>query len=629
MGALTSIQDRLPRVQVDWSKNLKGQTRQEVEKRDLEMSWSPNGWRAYFTLCGIFNALLAGVLLARITELTSLVTQSPMYVAVVFILISTSASLLVAPASTWKKATRRFIVICVLVRTLKVDMDTELGKGLISKSVAEGGRYDLEGRVALVTGANSGIGYGTTKLMASYGATVVMACRSMSKCNEAKTAIERELASKVHYIGPLVPMVMDLADLDSVQSFAGKFKKEFKRLDYLINNAGAIPLPGLKTNQGLELSLGAMHFGHFALTKWLMPIMQNSAKFDSDDVYVVPTRGKGTVDYDRPKREEARKLAQERAAKIGSEYVAGSYYDDGAARVIFTSSDAMNFGAFHTSLLYGSDGSNGDVAREVKGSGKGDLHGELTDNCGLGNPLAELPWGLGRVFSSLPAFMPCCPVGSCPHTNSYARSKLANVLMAQELQLRFDGYAYSKGGNTKEGDRKGVRRVVTASIHPGTVQANIHDVFSNPWTNWFMRSAEEAARILVYATLENDFVPGSFVDSMCRATDLTDWATASYGLELHAETFPKVKRMQWFAEAKNDRHTPSWILQKAHWQSRSFLFPSPSGIVEEGEKREMREMVSARLWDVSEAAIKAFERRKPLFEQEVPASSTGSLFDLK
>ena len=87
--------------------------------------------------------------------------------------------------------------------------------------------------------------------------------------------------------------------------------------------------------------------------------------------------------------------------------------------------------------------------------------------------------------------------------------------------------------------------------------------------------------------------------------------------------------MQWFAEAKNDRHTPSWILQKAHWQSRSLIFPPPSGRVEEGKRREMREMVSARLWDVSEAAIKAFERKKPLFEQEVPASSEGFLFDLK
>ena len=66
MGALTSIQDRLPRVQVDWSKNLKGQTRQEVEKRDLEMAWSPNGWRAYFTLCGVFNALLIGVLFRQL-----------------------------------------------------------------------------------------------------------------------------------------------------------------------------------------------------------------------------------------------------------------------------------------------------------------------------------------------------------------------------------------------------------------------------------------------------------------------------------------------------------------------------------------------------------------------------------
>ena len=61
-----------------------------------------------------------------------------MYVALVFILLSTSFSLLAAPASTSKKAIRRFVVIIVLMRTLKVDIDTELGNGLISKHIADG-----------------------------------------------------------------------------------------------------------------------------------------------------------------------------------------------------------------------------------------------------------------------------------------------------------------------------------------------------------------------------------------------------------------------------------------------------------------------------------------------------------
>ena len=136
-------------------------------------------------------------------------------------------------------------------------------------------------------------------------------------------------------------------------------------------------------------------------------------------------------------------------------------------------------------------------------------------------------------------------------------SKLANVLMAQELQSRYDGYAYSKGGA-----EKGVRRIVTASIHPGTVQANIHEMFSNPWTNWYMRSAEEAARILVYATLENSFLPGSYIDSMCRPSDLVDWAEASSMGWTCAEAFPDVKKMLWFAEARNSRRPQSTLLQK-------------------------------------------------------------------
>lgn len=622
MGGLVSI----PEVRIDWNKNMKGQTREEVAKRDAEEAWSTKGWVAYYTFCSAFNALLVGVIFARITEIISMVTQSSIYVALVFILISTSVSLLVAPASTWKKTMRRFIVISVLMRTIKVDMDTELGKGKISKHVAEGGVYDLEGKVALVTGANSGIGYGTTKLLASYGAAVVMACRSMSKCNEAKTAIERELSSKVHFVGPVVPMQMDLSDLLSVKAFVAQFKRDFKRLDFLINNAGAIPSPGLRTKQGIELSIGAMHFGHFALTKWLMPVMRKSPRLEGEGEYVVPLHGKGTAKYDLPKRQEARRLAQERASKSGSQYVSGSFYDDGAARVIFTSSDAMNFGAFHSSLLYGDSGYD---SKKVEGTGKGDFHGEHTDNCGLCNPLATMfGSSVGSLLAFIPPFIPCCPIGKCPHTNSYARSKLANVLMAQELQSRYDGYAYGKGGA-----RKGVRRIVTASIHPGTVQANIHEVFSNPWTNWFMRSAEEAARIIIYATLENNFLPGSFIDSMSRPGDMTDWAQASHGLEVHAEAFPDVKKLQWFAEAKNSRHSPPQILQKSLWQSRTLMFPPP--VMRESrqedidrEKKEFREMVSARLWDVSEAAVKAFERKEEMFSRGVSQSSSSSIFDL-
>ena len=197
------------------------------------------------------------------------------------------------------------------------------------------------------------------------------------------------------------------------------------------------------------------------------------------------------------------------------------------------------------------------------------MHGETTDNCGLGNPLAGLPV-VGPYLASLPGFYPCCPVGSCPHTNSYARAKLANVLMAQELQLRFNAHAYAAGGSAK-----GLRRLVTAAIHPGMVQANIHDFFSNPLTNWYMRSREEAARLIVYAALENSFLPGSYVDAMCQPADLVGLRNHNRGFDMHAAAFPIVKKMLFYAEAVHDKQEAPYMIQADVWKRRTLVFPPP------------------------------------------------------
>lgn len=128
-----------------------------------------------------------------------------------------------------------------------------------------------EGRVAIVTGANSGIGYETTKALAAKGATVVMACRNLKKANTAAAKIRSEVPG-----ARLTVMPLDLADLESVRAFAEAFKKEHDKLDLLINNAGIMIPPFTKTQDGFEVQFGANHLGHFALTGLLLPLLEQT-----------------------------------------------------------------------------------------------------------------------------------------------------------------------------------------------------------------------------------------------------------------------------------------------------------------------------------------------------------------
>lgn len=126
-----------------------------------------------------------------------------------------------------------------------------------------------ENRVAIVTGANSGIGYETAKALAAKGATVVLACRNPGKANAAAELIRNETKA-----AKLDVMALDLADLDSVRAFATAFIGKYARLDLLINNAGVMAPPLTKTKQGFELQFGANHLGHFALTGLLMDALK-------------------------------------------------------------------------------------------------------------------------------------------------------------------------------------------------------------------------------------------------------------------------------------------------------------------------------------------------------------------
>ena len=133
---------------------------------------------------------------------------------------------------------------------------------------------DQSGRVALVTGASSGLGLETAKALAAKGATVVMACRSPLKGEEARQQLLSQLGQLPEAHGALDLLSLDLADLASVRAAAATLAERYGRLDLLINNAGVMAPPRTLTRDGFELQFGTNHLGHFALTLLLLPLLR-------------------------------------------------------------------------------------------------------------------------------------------------------------------------------------------------------------------------------------------------------------------------------------------------------------------------------------------------------------------
>ncbi|MCA9632911.1 MAG: SDR family oxidoreductase [Myxococcales bacterium] len=125
-----------------------------------------------------------------------------------------------------------------------------------------------DGRVVIVTGANSGIGFETARVLAAQGARVVLACRNPNKAQEALDAILGK-----HPGAQVAFLPLDLSSLQSVSEFATRFREEYGRLDLLINNAGVMMPPLSHTKEGFELQFGTNHLGHFALTARLIDLV--------------------------------------------------------------------------------------------------------------------------------------------------------------------------------------------------------------------------------------------------------------------------------------------------------------------------------------------------------------------
>lgn len=146
---------------------------------------------------------------------------------------------------------------------------------------------ELEGRVALVTGANSGLGLEAAVLLAGAGARVVLACRSRSKAEAA--------AARIGEKAEVVPL--DLASLASVAAAAEAVRARYPRLDILINNAGLMAVDQARTEDGFEMQLGVNHLGHFALTAHLLPLLLAAPAARVVAVSSVGHRP-GTIDFD-------------------------------------------------------------------------------------------------------------------------------------------------------------------------------------------------------------------------------------------------------------------------------------------------------------------------------------------
>jgi NAD(P)-dependent dehydrogenase (short-subunit alcohol dehydrogenase family) len=131
---------------------------------------------------------------------------------------------------------------------------------------------DQQGRVVIVTGGNSGIGYEAALALAGKNAHVILAVRSMDKGEEASRNIRQQYPKS-----QVTLMELDLSDLKSVRAFAQNFLKQYDRLDILINNAGVMALPQRKTADGFEMQFGTNHLGHFALTGLLLPALKKTA----------------------------------------------------------------------------------------------------------------------------------------------------------------------------------------------------------------------------------------------------------------------------------------------------------------------------------------------------------------
>ena len=150
---------------------------------------------------------------------------------------------------------------------------------------------DQTGRVIVITGATSGIGKETARVLAGKNAKVIIGARSIQKANTAIDDILKEFPE-----ADVTVRELDLSNLDSINVFSSSINKDFSQLDVLINNAGIMMCPYAKTVDGFEMQMGTNHLGHFALTLQLLPLLKNTKGSRIVNVSSMAHRG-GNIDF--------------------------------------------------------------------------------------------------------------------------------------------------------------------------------------------------------------------------------------------------------------------------------------------------------------------------------------------
>lgn len=177
------------------------------------------------------------------------------------------------------------------------------------------------GKTFFITGANTGIGYETARVLAGKGARVLLGCRSEKK---AKQAIDR--IGALHPASDLAWVPLDLTSLTSVAS-AAEIVRDEPRLDVLVNNAGVMIPPKTLTEDGFELQFGVNHLGHFALTGHLIDLLDSTPGARVVNVSSGAHRG-GKIDFEDPHAERSYNPLQ----RYGMSKIANIYFTFELAR---------------------------------------------------------------------------------------------------------------------------------------------------------------------------------------------------------------------------------------------------------------------------------------------------------
>jgi len=171
------------------------------------------------------------------------------------------------------------------------DILHELKKGKFLRRNFHSNRR-LDGKTAVVTGGNTGIGFETTKDLAKRGARVLMLCLHKHEAEDAMKRIEAELG-QVKGTGEVSWKLLNLASQESIEKCSNSILADEERIDILVLNAGVLSLsdtPKMKrTPDGFELHMGINYLGHYALTRRLLQLLRSTAKTSEDGVRIVAT----------------------------------------------------------------------------------------------------------------------------------------------------------------------------------------------------------------------------------------------------------------------------------------------------------------------------------------------------